>query len=136
MEDAMSSTLIPACALRGPHFASRQLPGLHIREDHLQRHCHAEPGDDQSGDPGDPAGETGIAAVGARARRLDDPRCARRSVLLAARTATASRDLAAEPACLTRALTAPRCTMQSRGLAGPAPPDPEPAESFTACTAS
>lgn len=60
----MSSTLIPARALRGLRFASRQLPGLHIREDHLQQHHHAEPGDDQSGDPGDPAGETGTAAAG------------------------------------------------------------------------
>jgi hypothetical protein len=60
----MSSTLIPACALRGLRFASRQLPGLHIREDHPARDRHAEPGDDQSGDPGDPAGETGTAAVG------------------------------------------------------------------------
>jgi hypothetical protein len=64
MEGAMSSTLIPACALRGLRFASRQLPGPHIREDHLQRHRHAEPGDDQSGDPGGPVGETGTAAVG------------------------------------------------------------------------
>jgi hypothetical protein len=56
---------------------------------------------------------------------------------MAARTATASPDLAAEPACLTRALTAPRRAMQSRGPAGPAHAGSRTrAESFTGCTTS
>jgi hypothetical protein len=64
MEDDMPSTLIPACVLCGLRFASRLLPGLHIREDHLRRNRHAEPGHDHSGDRGCPAGETGSAAGG------------------------------------------------------------------------
>lgn len=60
----MPSTLIPACVLCGLRFASRLLPGLHIREDHLRRNRHAEPGHDHSGDRGGPARETGSAAGG------------------------------------------------------------------------
>ena len=41
---------------------------------------------------------------------------------MAVRTPAACPGLAGELACLTRALTAPRCTMQSRGLAGRARP--------------
>ena len=63
-EDDMSSTLIPACVLCGLRFASRLLPGLHIREDHLRRNRRADPGHDHSGDRGGPAGETGSAAGG------------------------------------------------------------------------
>jgi hypothetical protein len=56
---------------------------------------------------------------------------------MAGRTATASRNLPAEPACLTRVLTAPSCTMHSRGPAGPGRAGSRTrAESFTACTAS
>jgi hypothetical protein len=64
MEDDMPSTLIPASVLCGLRFASRLLPGLHIREDHLRRNRHAEPGHDHSRDRGGPAGETGSAAGG------------------------------------------------------------------------
>ena len=64
MEDDMPSTLIPACVLCRLRLASRLLPGLHIREDHLRRNRHAEPGHDHSGDRGGPAGETGSAAGG------------------------------------------------------------------------
>jgi hypothetical protein len=64
MEDDMPSTLIPACVLCRLRFASRLLPGLHIREDHPRRNRHAEPGHDHSGDRDGPAGETGSAAGG------------------------------------------------------------------------
>jgi hypothetical protein len=64
MEDDMPSTLIPACVPCGLRLASRLLPGLHIREDHLRRNRYAEPGHDHSGDRGGPAGETGSAAGG------------------------------------------------------------------------
>ena len=60
----MPSTLIPACVPCGLRFASRLLPGLHIREDHLRRNRHAEPGHDHSADRGGPARETGSAAGG------------------------------------------------------------------------
>jgi len=60
----MPSTLIPARVLCGLRFASRLLPGLHIREDHPRRNRHAEPCHDHSGDRGGPAGETGSAAGG------------------------------------------------------------------------
>jgi hypothetical protein len=62
----MPSTLIPARVHCGLRFASRLLPGLHIREDHLRRNHHAEPGHDHSGDRGGPARETGSAAGGGR----------------------------------------------------------------------
>jgi hypothetical protein len=68
----MPSTLIPARVLCGLRFTSRLLPGLHIREDHLRRNRHAEPGHDHSGDRGGPAGETGNAAGGG-----PDPQAAR-----------------------------------------------------------
>jgi len=64
MEDDMPRTLIPACVLCRLRFASRLLPGLHIREDHLRRNRHAEPGHNHSGDRGGPARETGSAAGG------------------------------------------------------------------------
>jgi hypothetical protein len=60
----MPGTLIPARVLCGLRFASRLLPGLHIRGDHLQRNRHAEPGHDHSGDRGRPGSRTGNAAGG------------------------------------------------------------------------
>ena len=60
----MPSTLIPACVLCGLRFASRLLPGLHIREDHLRQTATLNPGHDHSADRGGPAGETGSAAGG------------------------------------------------------------------------
>jgi len=68
----MPGTLTPARVLCGPRFTSRLLPGLHIREDHLRRNRHAEPGHDHSGDRGGPAGKTGSAAGGG-----PDPQAAR-----------------------------------------------------------
>jgi hypothetical protein len=62
MEDDMPSTLNPGPRTLRLRFASRLLPGLHIREDHPRRNRHAEPGHDHSGDRGGPAGETGSAA--------------------------------------------------------------------------
>jgi hypothetical protein len=69
----MPGSLIPARVLRGLRFASRQLPGLRIREDHLQRNRHAEPDHDHPGDLGGPPGQTTSAAgagPGAHAARV------------------------------------------------------------------
>ena len=80
----MPSTLTPACPFCGLRYANRPLLELHIREDHLQRNRHGEPGHD---DPGDTRTSQPRADVLSRGHGLA-PRPARSTNEVIAVTAT------------------------------------------------